>query len=322
MGHKKEIKIFICKSLIYNNSHLNYTLPLLILLLFFNSCRFINKPSDLNIENSGSVEYIGIFGDDTVEITKENASWVLNGNYEADPVAVDNLLYAFQNLEIIGASSRKSADSLGSRKIIIETSKKTKKYRYYHGPNTAILHHEGSSTVFRVRIKGSPGVDLQQVFSDNPGYWRKRLIINIDPGELREITVKPGKSLGRGFSLVKDSTTFHLYDAEGNEIEWNKVDQEKILLYISYLEEIFYEAEIKEDSIINRISSSDPFYRFLIEKKNAESINAEVYPIYTEAEGKDLFYGALKMQCRNRVLKINYAYLDVLFQDLDYFTVE
>ena len=305
------------------DSEVKYYLLAISFVLFFSSCRFINKPSGVSLGNPDSVGYIGIFGRDTVELTKIDGSWILDGKYEADPVAVDNFLYAFQNLEIRGATSGTGIDSLFSRKIIIETSRKKKIYRYYSGNNASFLHHEGSSKIFRVTIKGAPGAEMQQVFSDDPGYWRNRMIISVEPNELKEIAVIPCQGMGKGFFLRKDSTVFNLYDLSGEEIEKRYMDREKILLYISYLGEIFYEEEIEDDSIINRVLSADPFYSFDIKLTTGKTEHVEVYPLYSYTGDKDMFFGAIKIQDTDRILKINYAYLDVLFQELDYFiTVE
>jgi len=302
----------------------NYPVVLLIFLLtiVIVSCRFAGSSPDFNVEDPAKVEFIGIYGADTVEIRKHNDDWVINGEEKPDPVALDNFLFAFQNIEITGATTGKEMDSLVSRKILIRTNGRKKMYRFYTGSEISLMHHEGSSEIYRIKISAVPDADLDKVFSDNVSDWKNRLIINIDPDMLYEVKVMPKPGIGQGYIMRKDDDLFRIFDLNGEEMDQNAINKEKTLLYSSYFKGIYYQEEIKNDSVINRISTDVPFYSFDIELPGNHQLIFSVYSLYDRDGSKDLFFGAVKFHDNNEILKVNYANLDFLFQDISYFSVE
>lgn len=286
------------------------------------SCTFFRDDSKLAIQETSDISFIGIYGKDTVEIERMDGAWKLNSEMEPDPVALDNFFYAFENLEKVGATAGTGLDSLHSRKILIKLGKKKWIYRFYYSEGNYLLHHEGSARVYGIRIKSSPGADLGKTFSDRPSDWARRLIINISPGDLRQVRVEPGFSSGQGFIMKRDGNRFKVYSLGGIEISEETLNEEKTLLYSSYFGEIYYDEEITEDSIVERIKMNDPFYSFSIETLDNEVSRLKVYPLYQPGGDRDIYHGAITLSGQNRVLRLNYVYLDPLFQNLSYFSVK
>lgn len=286
------------------------------------SCNYLQNDSELAINDPEKVTFIGIYGTDTVEIESIESRWKLNSDLEPDPVVLDNFLYAFKNLETAGATTGKGIDSLVSRRILIKMGNKRRIYRFYSSDDFYLLHHEGSAKIFKVRVKSAPDANLNNIFSDQPSFWANRLILNIKPGELQQVEVIPSDSIGQGFTMKRDSNQFRIYRLEGEEIKSTAVNSEKTLLYSSYFSEVYYDSEIREDSIIDRIGVDFPFYTFIIETQEGTKEELNIYPLYMSSGEPDIFHGAITLSGQSRVFKINYVYLDPLFQDLSYFSVE
>ncbi|MFW5821294.1 MAG: hypothetical protein ACOCWA_08390 [Bacteroidota bacterium] len=282
---------------------------------------FKNK-SDFTIEDRSRVDFIGIYGKDSVELTRKDTVWMLNDELKPDPTAVENFIYAFENIDITGATTGEDLDTLISRKIVIKEGPRSKILRFYASTNYYLLHHEGTSELYRIKVLSAPEANLEKIFSDNPAEWLSHEFISVEPGELQELRVIPQARYGKGFVMRKDSSGFAVFDLEGNEIGDSILDTEKTLLYASYLDEIYFTEEITEDSIIARINNSEPFYEFFIKETAEAGYSFGVYELYNEKGERDLFHGIVKYSGKKPVLKLNYANLDPLFQDLDYFTVE
>lgn len=305
-----------------NSAYISYTAGITIIIILFTSCRFFNNSKDLAVEDPSGISFIGIYGIDTVELTREEDSWQMNGEPRPDPVAIDNFLFAISHIEITGATKGSPIDSLVSRKIVLKSGKRKKIYRFYPGEGIGLMHLEGSKDLYRIRIQTAREANLERVFSDKPGDWARRKIISIKPDDLILLKVNPMPGKYPGFILKKDRNTFRVFSHDGTELDRDSVVKEKTLLYSSYFREIYFEEEIREDSIINRIRNEIPFYSFEAELPEGEMLSFSVYPLYTEKQQKNLFYGAITLNNQERVYRVNYVYLDPLFQDLAYFTVK
>lgn len=293
-----------------------------VLFLLTSGCINLSNDDDFKISDREEIDYIAIFGKDTVEITRSDTGWNLNKDLQPDPTAIENFFYAFENIEIAGATTGGNLDTMVSRKIMIRKKNKPVILRFYASENYYLLNHQGSSNIYRVKIISAPDANLEEVFSDDPGEWRRREFISVIPDELQEIRVIPQPGFGKGFVMRKDSSNFKVFDLEGNELSGDEMDTEKTLLYASYLDEIFFTEEIKQDTILERIRRDDAFYEFYIKTRGDAGYSFGVYPLYDRKGNEDLFFGAVKVRGKKPVLKVNYANLDMLFQDLDYFTVE
>jgi hypothetical protein len=297
-------------------------LALVYLSVFLTSCNFFRNDENLAIVETSDISFIGIYGQDTLEIERTGENWEMNTGREPDPVALDNFLYAFKNLEKTGATSGKGIDSLYSRKIWIQAGNRKRIYRFYYSDDNFFLHHEGSTNIYRIKVKSSPDADLKKIFSDRPSDWDKRLIINISPGEIEEVRVDPGNSFGEGFIMKRDSNGFKLYTLDGEVVRKDSLNEEKTLLYSSYFSEIYYIEEIHDDSISDRIRKDTPFYIFNIRTSGGNESEIQVYPLYEPEGNTDIFHGAITLNRQDRILRLNYVYLDPLFQNLSYFSVK
>ncbi len=290
--------------------------------LLLSGCINFRKDSDFMISDREKVDYIGIYGRDTVELTRSDTGWNLNNDLQPDPTAIENFFYAFENLEIAGATTGGNLDTMVSRKIMIRRKNKPVILRFHASDKYYLLNHQGSSNIYRVKVISAPDANLEEVFSDDPVEWRKREFISVVPDELQEIRVIPQERFGKGFVMRKDSSNFKVFDLKGNELSGDELDTEKTFLYASYLDEIFFTEEIKQDTILERIQRNDAFYEFFIKRQGDAGYSFGVYPLYDQKGNENLFFGAVKVRGKKPVLKVNYANLDLLFQDLDYFTVE
>lgn len=282
-------------------------------------CFLERDESDFTLDRPGKVHSIALYGKDTVSLRKTGEQWILNDGQLPDPAALDNFFYVVQNVEIIGLSTSMNTDSLRSVKIRIGEGSKNKIYRFYSGEDAYYIHHEGSLKLYRIQLLANgKEVQLEKTFSDRPGDWAKRKVIDIKSGLIQRIEVEYGR--GQGFVLRAGTSEYELQEPEGDEML--KPDQEKAYLYTRYFEDISYHEVLEEDSLRSRISSSEPFYHFRIFSSTGEELDFEVHKLYDSSGQENLFYGAVMISGDNRILKINYGQLDVLFQTKDWFMRE
>lgn len=293
-----------------------------IVLLFNAGCIHNDPVSSLRTINLENVDFIAVYGEDTVEITWQKENWLLSGGWSADPTAVDNFFYALQNFEITGATSGEDLDSLRSRRIVFREKNRLKKFRFYAGDNFYLIHHEGSVRVYRVQVKTNPDADLSRVFSDEVSEWQNRKILDFKTDNIDEILVFPGLSYGDGFLLKVTGDSVALYDAKSLQPIDYSIAKEKLLLYLSYFQEIYFEQEILTDSIKMRIYDSHPFFRFVVRSWDQKAVDFSIFPLYLPDGEKDVYFGALKFAEDETIFKVNYIFLDLIFQDLSYFSVE
>ncbi len=299
-----------------------YLWLIVYIFFLFSGCANFRRDRDFTLGDRKKVDYIGIFGRDTVELKQSETGWSLNSDLEADPTAIENFFYAFENIEITGATTGEYLDTLIPRKIIVKRNHKLFRFNFYSAKDYYLLNKQGEKGIYRVGVISAPDADLETVFSDHPAEWRKREFISIVPDELQEIRVIPQGSFGEGFVMRKDSAGFRVFDLSGKELPEEAVDREKTLLYVSYLDEIFFTEEIREDTVMDRIVNSTPLYEFFIKTQGDAGYSFGVFPLYARDGEEELFYGAVKFQGKKSILKVNYANLDFLFQNLDYFTIE
>lgn len=299
-----------------------FTIITVVLFFLFSGCENLGKDSDFEIRDREKVDFIAIYGNDSVKLERSGSEWILNKDLRPDPTAIENFFYAFENIDIAGATTGGQLDTMISRKIIIKRKNRPVILRFFASENYYLLNHQGSSDIYRVKVLSAPDANLEEVFSDDPEEWRKREFISVIPDELQEIRVIPQPRFGKGFVMRKDSSGFKVFDLMGNELSGDRLDTEKTLLYASYLDEIYFTEEISEDTILERISKDDPFYEFFIKTRGDAGYSFGVYPLYDKNGKEDLFFGSVKIMGKKPVLKVNYANLDFLFQNFDYFTVE
>ncbi len=300
----------------------SYAWSVLLLSVIISGCANSGRDSRFRIDNRTGIEFIGIYGNDTVEIERQNSGWIMNEELKPDPVALDNFFFAFENIDIAGATTGGNLDDMTSRKIVLKGNKKSLALNFYASPGYYLFQHNASTNIYRIKILSAPDAELEKVFSDNPGDWRNRELLSMSPEELEELRVIPKASHGKGFVMRKDSNEFRIFDLQGNELESDRLDKERTLLYASYLDDIYFESEISVDSIIERIDRGEAFYEFFINISGEAGKSFGVYPLYGDDGEPNLFYGAVKFSGKKPVLKVNYANLDPLFQNLDYFTVK
>ena len=122
--------------------------------------------------------------------------------------------------------------------------------------------------------------------------------------------------------MRKSGDSIVLYSHEGREILPRDIDREKLLLYVSYFDDIYFEEEIIEDSVKLRVEETDPFFKFVIKTSDVKNFNFSIYPLYMPDGKKDVFFGGLKIKEDSRIYKVNYIFLDLILQDIDYFLAE
>ena len=103
----------------------------------------------------------------------------MNSRYKADPTAVNNFLFAFSHLKVNGMMKATDAENPDGRNVRIYKGRRAERLRFYPSSGSPLMHHYGSSRQYRVGVSGFPDADLSEIISDQPDYWKDKVMISL-----------------------------------------------------------------------------------------------------------------------------------------------
>ncbi len=273
------------------------------------------------VADTSRVEAIRIAGKDTVQLERSRNGWKVNDRYPADQTAVDNFLFAFSHLEVSGIVNASGLKGQQSRVITIHTGRREKKLRFYPSPQNSLMLREGSERAYRMEVAGIANAGLPEIFSDNPDHWREKVLINLRPGEIRRIEVEPAGKWGKGFIIERKKDDLVLKNTEGKTVPADHVDHERVLLYTSYFNEIFYDSVYTDQQATHRILSKEkPDYTIEVTSEQGQNYKLQIYPLVGKNGKDDIFRALVRFNNGDQLLVVNYVVLDLLRQRLSHFT--
>lgn len=275
--------------------------------------------ADFNIPDTSRVESFKISGKDTTELIRTRSGWVVNQGLKANPVAVDNFLYCFNALEIEGILTDISKLQDSCRRIEIRTPGGDLKLRFYFNERNAYLHHEGGRKIYRVGIKGNSEADLSDIFSDDPEHWQARVLVDIPPDDIAEITVIPSFPWKTGFSLIRKDSSILLASDDRVVHGQEEFNYEKAIMYFSYFRDIFYDEVVKNDSLADRLLKEDPFFTITVKTLDGQERKISIFQVYSSDGTKDIFNALVTINGSKQVFKVNFSVLDLLLGDFESF---
>jgi len=293
----------------------------IILLLFLagEQCGWFRKDSNFVISNTDEIISFSIIGDDTLLFRKTDDKWTINNTYTANNIAIENFFYLFQNIEVTGMSLQPGSKKITSRKIKVTSGRKNYKFRYYPFPKTPFIHHEGSKKFYNISIKGVENVNINKVLSDQLNDWVKKTLVNLGINDVKSIKVNIKEDWGSGFYMESDSGVFKLYTEDGKQLQKTDYDQEHIIMYAAYFQNIPF------DSVFTSNDTSEPgefLAGFSIQKTDEDTLKLDVYAIKKPDGSKDMYTAFCTLNNENQLYSVPYVYLDPLFMTLEQFLVE
>jgi hypothetical protein len=238
----------------------------------------------------------------------------MNGDLLASQIAVNNFLFSFHRMSVKGISNMPHIkDEKGLRVKIFEGNKKHF-LRFYEINGIAFMHKEGTKKLYAVEVKGFPDIKPGEVIRSDPDHWRDKTLINLQAGDIREISLFHSSHPENDFQIKVSEGRLILFDNRGNEIPDKRIDKEKLSFYMSYLSNVFY--DYTDNTTI--IPAQDAEWIIKVSDSSGNKYELAVFPIKTSS-GVDFFKALVKYNDQPGYKVTRYMVLDLILQDIGHF---
>lgn len=274
------------------------------------------------LRDPGRVDSIVVSGAyDSVILVKKQGTWLLFGEEEVNPVAVENLLYAasrwqIHSIESGGEGDRETGEP-GSAGFYAE-GEPLRTYRLSRDNDRFAIRLPGQNTTYHVSVAGYRDLRLGRVFSEDPDHYRQHLLIDLLPSEVREIGVKLPS--GVHFRFLQDRTE-EVVCLPGNretELPDAPLNEAAVRRLFSYFTPIRYESRSGIPS--DTLGKESPLATVRVVPFDGPPHTLAVYPYPEEPGGPPRMFEALVVHNQEpEALVINYIYLDVLMRGMAHY---
>jgi hypothetical protein len=283
--------------------------------------KLTGRMADFAIADSLAVNKFQIAGiKDTVNIERTRDGWIVNGNYKADPVAVGNFLYAFSWLQVNSVMNSADTGSVPALRIRIWHGRRYRQLRFYPGAASFIMNHKNSGRFYRVGVTGLPDANLRQIINSNPDYWKDKLLLNLSADDISQIKTIPYNQPGEGFIIQHTGDSIRLEATDGSLMPDSIVDNERLLMYLSYFTHIYYDSTVSPGQLGGKMQKAD--YMIEITDQQGRKYKIEMYPLLDSEGNIDDFRGLVRFNDDKRLMVVRYVMLDLMRQTLSHFTVK
>jgi len=296
-----------------------FKLPILIIIIssILIACKspFENSfEKQFVINDTLNIQSIKISGDSDFILKRTGNSWELNDGLPVNQVAINNLLLSLSRMEKMGVST--SFESSASENILftIETKKRTYKLSFYFFEDEAYIGKVDSDEVNRFGIKGLPNIKLSDVFSGSEVHWKKPMLMNYSPTDIKEINTIPNTNWGDAFYIRKNVEEWSIFDGNGIEANNDSTDKAKLVDYCRNFMEIYYEQEIIDNDFYAETISGNVFFSISIKTESGIEFQLNIYPNHNEEGYYDDFYALATKSGSKSLYLVNYVFLDPMFE--------
>ncbi|MCP4312580.1 MAG: hypothetical protein GY790_15060 [Bacteroidetes bacterium] len=308
---------------VYTGVALSLLVLVAILLLFVDLPGSLRKDErQILLIDPSEIDQLHIAGQiDTVRLTRTGDAWQLPGEEDVNPVAVENILFAAQRLQVDAVHTHLAEWNTGSvRKVSFMSRGKTVlQYETVGREGRFLLRFPGSESSFTVSLPGYPELDLNRVFSASGNHFREHMLIDLLPSEIRLIEVeKRGDSPFR-FSMDETGNIGCELPRSDSLVPMELLDEVSVRLLFTYFTSIRFEGtaadmdvDMDEDEMKERWLAT-----LYVESDEGEKHSLKVCSIPGEDGEKEHIFRALVTHNNSpEPLVINYIYLDVLMRGL------
>ncbi len=259
-----------------------------------------------------------------VEISKVQGQWLVNQHFHANQLMVKQLFRIFRNLDIVGLVLESERDSLhnylNNKGLKLQFYKDQKVLRefwlgsYLEDKNATLIMNDENLVAYLV----APGLskNIRKFIETDPLFWRDKLIFNFSSGTMKQIELIDHQNSDDGFLIEKYGDGYKLFDKEKQELSY---DRSKLLRYLSYYGNIYYEAI--SDKLIDSFLVRKPVYEIKTISQEGQSIRLALYqkPDDQNVSKPDLNYVYGIMNGEKPVLVISYFQIDPALKGIEYF---
>jgi hypothetical protein len=178
----------------------------------------------------------------TIELKKENKTWMANDIHEVRPGLIMQALSVFNHIEILGVAAKELQDSLFTSQKFFGTTirfikyNKATEYKIINYEGVNYLKTEKSKIIYRVAIKNQQDINIEKLFPVKISVWMNNMILDLPSENIKSISVNyPDQK--KSFTLERTVTGFKLYNAEMNVYK-KDINEEFVRTYFSFFTDI------------------------------------------------------------------------------------
>lgn len=258
---------------------------------------------------------------DSTVLIRHDTAWVLSGREPVHPVAVENLLFAAQRMQINsiltgepdmeGKTVRQVRFFRGDRAVL--------EYEFITGGRQYLIRPFGSERAYYVSLPGYENLHLDRIFSSAANHYLEHTLMDLLPSEIALIEVD--RADGEPFRFIQDENgdIRCILPERDSAIPSRQLDEVAVRLLFSYFTGIRYErnAGIPVSRLTSPASKVTPLARLHVESRAGEEHTLLVFPLHDEnGRDTDMFRALVAYNDRPEALVVNYIYLDVLMRKL------
>ena len=276
----------------------------------------------IRLPGSPATDRVSIRDDmDSMILVRENGVWLINGETEAEQVAVENLLYAASHLQVVSLLQPSGLPERGHVRVLrfFHGNRQLLQYEAITGGERLIVRPRGSGQLFSVMLPGYDGLDLERVFSSSPNHYMKHMLVDLMPSEIARIRVERAGEEPFVFSMDGEGAIQCTLPESDSIVPTGMLDDLSVRLLFSYFTAIRFEevAGPAEAAVINGMAEERWLGTLQVESRGGEQHTLRVFSLPGEGgSGNHMFRALVVHNNRPDALVVNYIYLDVLMRGL------
>lgn len=256
-----------------------------------------------------------------VTLSRSEETWTLQDGERANPLAVENLLFAAERFQVDAIQSNPLDWKKKAFKEVsfLSKNKLVRQYQILSRDGYFLLRPSGSEKVMAVSLPGYPELDLDQVFSDSENHYREHVFIDLLPKEILMIEVEKKGSLAFRFSRDAADEISCVLPQSDSLVPMELLNEEAVRMLFTYFTAIRYEykAGSLQDALGEKEMSERWMARLYVESGEGEIHQMQVYSLPGEnGMQEDMFRAVIIHNKSPEALVVKYIYLDVLMRDL------
>lgn len=258
-------------------------------------------------------------------LDKGQNSWTLNGK-EVRSDMINMLIEVSEGLDAIAPVPKEEIDWVNQK---LQTGVKVEFYHKGNLDNSFTLCRsdkeiyglrENFEIPYRISLRGFSTIDLTKIYNTQENFWLTNLLINIEPENIKSVSIDYPLNPGNGFILDKsDNNNYKLIKSQQKK-ELSGTDSEIISEYLYFFSNIrYYPVEDTANLRQQVITNKNNFFRLVVESINGKKFEVLGYamPEVDTSQIAPLQFYAL--DSNSNIISLKFNDFDPILVHADYF---
>lgn len=284
-----------------------------------------NDAKHVVLTRPAAVDRIVLIGPtDSVILVKMQEKWTLSGEEEVNQLAVENLLFAAEKLQINSILAEGNGPAGGGGRMIrfYSGDRELLAYELYLDGDRFLVRPEGSGQTYYVSVTGYSGLDLGRVFSASANHYRQHILIDLLPSEISAIRIVLPDGEAFAFQQDRNGDIGCVALNDLTVIPEKDPDELAVRLLFSYFTSVRYEdrSGVMQEELEANPDTYPQLARLQISAFSGEVHTLRIFPYYLSGKAEpDMFKALVLFDQEPEALVVNYIYLDVLIRGLSHY---